>query len=238
MGPISLRELGATLSRESGAENLLVWREGFAAWQKAASVPELASFLSAGALPQPPSIPCDASAVGLAETQTTPGWAKRVIGYGASIAGLVIGISLSQWLGGVFWLPALLTVAAFAVLSRTRIKPALIPSVSFSIGHCLWFTSGLVLLAALGMFNAVFWNVAVELPIFTAIVAWVVAAQSRSALIVLMVYDTLALALNVVTAVENPAAAVFVHVAMRLLVVIAAAYALIRWPRVQVLNNN
>jgi GYF domain 2 len=50
VGPLTLIELKAFLSRAPDSNNVLVWREGMANWQRASGVPELA-FIAA--LPQP-----------------------------------------------------------------------------------------------------------------------------------------------------------------------------------------
>ena len=41
VGPVSLADLTAILSRVSSAKDVLVWRDGFANWEKAKNVPEL-----------------------------------------------------------------------------------------------------------------------------------------------------------------------------------------------------
>ncbi len=42
VGPVSLLNLIQVLSRTSSARDVLVWRDGFANWEKVSSVPELA----------------------------------------------------------------------------------------------------------------------------------------------------------------------------------------------------
>lgn len=52
VGPISLADLTVILSRVSGANNVLVWRDGFKGWVRADCVPELAPcFLTPPPLP-------------------------------------------------------------------------------------------------------------------------------------------------------------------------------------------
>lgn len=43
VGPLSLAELTAILSRVSDARDVLVWRNGFSSWLRAEDVPELAA---------------------------------------------------------------------------------------------------------------------------------------------------------------------------------------------------
>jgi hypothetical protein len=52
VGPISLSDLQAMLSRVSNASSVLVWRDGFATWTRAGSIPELASYVV-----KPPPLP-------------------------------------------------------------------------------------------------------------------------------------------------------------------------------------
>jgi uncharacterized RDD family membrane protein YckC len=52
VGPISLAELRAVLSRVSGANSALVWKHGFTDWVRADGVPELAPYLL-----KPPPLP-------------------------------------------------------------------------------------------------------------------------------------------------------------------------------------
>jgi hypothetical protein len=40
VGPVSLADLTAILSRIANAKNLLIWRDGFEEWQRAETVPE------------------------------------------------------------------------------------------------------------------------------------------------------------------------------------------------------
>lgn len=57
VGPISLSKLKQVLSRTSGAKDVLVWRDGFANWEKASSVPELADHvIKPPPLPAPPPL--------------------------------------------------------------------------------------------------------------------------------------------------------------------------------------
>jgi YidC/Oxa1 family membrane protein insertase len=59
VGPLSLVDLTAILSRVSDAENVLVWRTGFDQWQRAATVSELAAIVikSLNPPPLPPPLP-------------------------------------------------------------------------------------------------------------------------------------------------------------------------------------
>ena len=55
VGPLSLADLTAILSRVSNAKDVLVWRDGFEQWQRAATVAELAAFVNRP--PKPPPLP-------------------------------------------------------------------------------------------------------------------------------------------------------------------------------------
>jgi uncharacterized membrane protein YhaH (DUF805 family) len=55
VGPLSLADLTAILSRVAGAKNLLVWCDGFEQWQRAETVPELVAFIIKPT--QPPPLP-------------------------------------------------------------------------------------------------------------------------------------------------------------------------------------
>jgi uncharacterized RDD family membrane protein YckC len=52
VGPLSQADLSAILSRVTNAKSILVWRDGFATWVKAESVPELAPYVI-----KPPPLP-------------------------------------------------------------------------------------------------------------------------------------------------------------------------------------
>jgi hypothetical protein len=52
VGPISLADLAAILSRVSDARNVLVWRDSFKSWEKAETVPELVPYVI-----KPPPLP-------------------------------------------------------------------------------------------------------------------------------------------------------------------------------------
>src|SRR5262249_28934302 len=53
VGPVTLPDLKKLLSLVSDSKDVLVWRPGFANWERAESVPDLASVLP----PKPPPIP-------------------------------------------------------------------------------------------------------------------------------------------------------------------------------------
>jgi hypothetical protein len=52
VGPLSLADLKAVLSRLSNAKSTLVWRDGFSSWVEAENVPDLASYVI-----KPPPLP-------------------------------------------------------------------------------------------------------------------------------------------------------------------------------------
>jgi GYF domain 2 len=52
VGPLTLADLSAILSRASNPKDVLVWRAGFEQWQRAANVPELSAFVI-----KPPPLP-------------------------------------------------------------------------------------------------------------------------------------------------------------------------------------
>jgi hypothetical protein len=55
VGPLSLADLTAMLSRVSNAKDVLVWRTGFDQWQRAAAVAALAAIVIKP--PNPPPLP-------------------------------------------------------------------------------------------------------------------------------------------------------------------------------------
>ena len=67
VGPLSLADLKAILSRVSDAKNVLVWRRGFAEWKKAENVTELAAVVI-----RPPPIKPNRSAADLTSNRELP----------------------------------------------------------------------------------------------------------------------------------------------------------------------
>src|SRR5271156_4468875 len=104
VGPLSLSDMTAILSRVSDARNVFVWREGFANWIKAENVPDLAPYVI-----RPPASPISPP-LGLQESKAAPTspsvvdkvrvkYAPPEENYLVGIGGWLILVAIGQVLG-------------------------------------------------------------------------------------------------------------------------------------------
>jgi hypothetical protein len=119
---------------------------------------------------------------------------KAYVGSGIMIAtcGALLSLfTLSLPSGFIVFTPLLWTALAWWGLSRTRLPFALIPTLSVTLGQCLWGAFGLMLAIATGKLGNQNWGFLISFAIALALAFWVIAARSRKATIALLVFQTL-----------------------------------------------
>jgi hypothetical protein len=129
--------------------------------------------------------------------QAPPPAPRPYLGAGILLAIAVVAFFLFTFSlpgGAVVFAPAVFTLLACWGLSRAGLPLALVPTSGLSLGQCLFELMPLALLAATGQLSAEVWPVVVQLAILLGLVAWTITAQSRAAVIVLMLYQLLMLA--------------------------------------------
>jgi hypothetical protein len=244
VGPLSLADLTTILSKAPTSKDVLVWRDGFAGWQRAGDVPELARFIvkpppvrpPASQLPPvrppqppPPTFAGEPTVVQPdPKKQNTSSFGGKVLGYGASIITFIASFALVREMGGVVLAPLLLIGLAFWGLKYTKISSAIVPTLSITIGQCLWFVIGAFYLLTSNGPDLDFLMFAIEIVIVAVLVSWVIKTQSQRSVICLLIYQVFGLSMTLfnLLAVTEPQVALCVHVTMRLLEIGFSVYAL------------
>jgi hypothetical protein len=229
IGPLSLEELRTHLIQDGNTLEAFVWREGFESWKRAPEVPELFPT-------QPPPLPSSAKRTPNAQPRPVPeetsGW-KKAAGIAASIVGGLIGLSLSKALGSVFWMPAIAVAVVWWALSRSNAPSWAVPMLTLAIGQTTWIAVGIIILASIGKTTADHFFSIADVVIVVGLAFWVLKAQTKSACIGVLIYEVIALGMNVVTLNERSediATAMVIHIILRLCGIAATIYALYKRP--------
>jgi hypothetical protein len=108
VGPVSLAELGNILSRVSGADKVLVWRNGFSSWMLASQVNELQPYLAA-----PPPLPHSLSIDSIEQESSV----EREPSKGEAIASIFVlpGVVCACWLAISYYLYAYMWFLQFVI---------------------------------------------------------------------------------------------------------------------------
>jgi hypothetical protein len=231
---LALEELKGILSGRWNGKDTLVWRVGLSDWQRAGDVREL----DIAIIKPPPIIPTLSAAT--APTAMTVGkgerqrGVKRLLGYGATVLLATIGMGLSQAMGATIWVPTLFVGAAFWILKFAKLPPILALMLGVIIGHCLMFLAGaLFLFYQTGEYDANFlgsiFEIAVQVAVIVGLAAWVITAQSRAAIISVLVYATLGLLENIYVATTEAAQPIMMQIAFRLAEIGTSTYALVKF---------
>lgn len=230
IGPISLDELRARLSRDGKLSEAHVWREGFDTWKRAPEVPELYPV-------EPPPLPAldeiaSISTVRMQDQSVAPkeesGW-RKAAGIAASLGGAVIGIALSKALGATFWIPAAAIGCAWWALSKLKAPSWAVPMLAIVIGHTTWIIVGVVILIGLSKTTEDNFLSLLDIAIVTGLTWWVLKAQSKASCIGVLVFEIFALVVNITNTGDGPAwltVAMIVHMLLRLCGIVACGYAL------------
>jgi hypothetical protein len=154
------------------------------------------TFLSRSAVrfETPPHLPTDGGEVAPSERRPYLG---PYLGAGILLAIAVVAFFLFTFSppgGAAVFAPAVFAALACWGLSRMGLPFALVPTLGLSLGQCLFELMPLASLAVAGQLTADLWPVAIQLAILVGLIAWTITAQSRPAVIVLMLYQLLMLA--------------------------------------------
>src|SRR5262245_49906731 len=102
------------VSLRADASNLLVWPT--MNWKRPEEVIELQEALRRPPpVPSPPPAPREVQQLKEAKKE---GAGSNVIGYAASIGGVLVGIGLAKAFGSIFWWPAGLVAGAWVILKK------------------------------------------------------------------------------------------------------------------------
>jgi hypothetical protein len=146
---------------------------------------------------------------------------------GVGVAAAAVGYGASQVLGANIWLPAIFAVIALLLIAKFRslLVEHLRLAIALLLAQTTWMLIGALILPALLP------QVIGDVVIGYGLAAWLLARPSRTPAIVLIVLEILALAINiyvmsVVGLWGQAMAALVVHVALRLGIIVTTALAL------------
>lgn len=137
--------------------------------------------------------------------------------HAGSAVGAIVGITLSQYSGASLWVPALLCIAFFLILTKTPVRPAAYaPAISVVAGHISWFL--------LAWYITGNWmDVVFDIILLSIAIAWLWPRASRAAAWFLGGVEALSLVMNLLVLSSSPFGsashrALVVHCALRILV--------------------
>ena len=221
-GPMSLEELRARLIQDGNLVDAFVWREGFDNWKRAPEVEDLYPVK-----PKPSPLPAAGIGKGPALPWPETGWRKPVNIIG-SIAGALVGLTLSKVMGSAFWLPAITISGSWFIFSKYKAPQALVPVMAILVGHTAWIAIGIGVLVLIGKANQDTLLSLVDVAIVAGLTIWALKERNRTACIGIIVYEVLSLGVNVIEAGYKPilAAALTMHIVLRLCGIAAALFAI------------
>lgn len=242
VGPIALDELHKALRARRDASRILVWQHGFQDWVEAGSVPELAAAVS-GPPPLPPRAVVQPATTQRHVTPLSPEYRQAVqaedkprswMGTVLGVVVLIISLALSKVLGGVYWMPVLLIAVSIWALTKAKLRDYTAWMLGALVGQTLWMTIGHVTLYATDKPDPELLTFLFDLCIVIALTVWGMRAQSVAVCVCVLLYQVIVLCTNVVFFDEFAkvsAAGVGMHMALRVLGIGLAIYAIVRTSR-------
>lgn len=152
----------------------------------------------------------------------------------AAVVGAVIGIVAVSYLGLNALIPALSVAACWWGLSRLGLHRRLVLPLAFAGGHGIWFFIGMIMTLVVGGSAETLIEVSIETAIVATIVVWGCISRSRPALWVLIAYEAVSIAFNVIAwmGVDELRLVLAVHIGLRVVAIVGAVLALSRWSEV------
>ena len=156
-----------------------------------------------------------------ASTSGKPKIARTILGVIAAAAGWGGGYVLSEYSRGSFWIPGALAVVF--LLLGVRLLPAdrkpLALALALGAAHVGWFAAGVA--AAGGI------DIAIELIVYAALLLWLGLRPNLVSMGVLVAYEGVALAVNVLVMLDEPIGSaghrsLVIHVLLRVAVIASA----------------
>jgi hypothetical protein len=229
-GPLGFAELVEVLKRMPRPGEVLVWQQGFKDWATAGMIPELDRLLVRppplpGKKPVSPLSPEYQQAQPTGEKKT--GWK----GWTATLVGWAIGFGLARVLGGVFWIPAILIWLSFWIFTKIKMFMPVALMLAVVVGHTLWMIVGHVSLIMMDKTSDDLAWFSVDLVAVLGATIWCIKKESVSACAFVLVYQLIALSVNIIHFDEYAKTSQLgasMHVGLRILGVGLAIYAIVR----------
>jgi len=229
-GPLGFRDLVEALKRMPRPSEVLVWQQGFKDWAAAGTIPELDRMLVA-----PPPLPNKRPASPLspeyrqAQAQTPEEKKTGLKRWGGTIVGWAIGFGFARFLGGVFWIPAILIWLSFFIFAKIKVFMPVALMLAVVVGHTLWMIVGHVSLIMMDKPSDDLPLFAVDLVIVAIATIWCIKKESVSSCVLVLFYQLVVLVINIIFFDEKTnQLAAGVHVGLRVLGVVLAVYAIVK----------
>jgi GYF domain 2 len=217
-GPLSLPVLREKL-QGFDLTKIYVWREGFEDWKRADEVDEFE-----GMPPTPSSLGTpESEAVTKEKPKRALKYLERLVGIAASLA----AVAAVKLFGAVVWVPMLFISIAWIVLTKFEMLEAVRPMMAIIIGHSCWTIVGFAMTYFLRHSTEFAGLASVDVIVVVVLSIWVIATNSFWSAFGVLAYQLLGLSYLVTAGDETHAgeAALVMHILLRILGAIAAAYA-------------
>jgi hypothetical protein len=229
-GPIDLDALAQALKKKPRPEEVLTWQEGYKDWVEAGAIPALKSLLV-----RPPPVPNKKPVSYLSpeyrQAQTAEEKKAGWKGWGATLVGWTIGFGLARFLGGVFWIPALVIWLSYWVFTKIKLYVPVALMLAVVVGHTLWMIVGHVSLILMDKPSPELALFAVDLIVVLVATIWCVKKESVSACVLVLLYQLVTLSVNVFFFDEYAKSSQLgasMHVGLRILGAGLAIYAIVK----------
>jgi GYF domain 2 len=236
-GPIAFDQLIKFLSHLSSPKGVLVWREGFDDWTAAENVREIAEKLIRPP-PLPRSLPLPSRkpvsnlspeyrAMNVSPEKPKRNWLHTI----ATLGAWVLAYGLARAIGGNFWIPVLFIGVSYWIFTKLNVQTSIAPMLAVLLGHTVWIAAGQAILLSINKPSPDLPWFTIDLIALAVALIWCLKKQSVASCVFVLLYELLALAVNVLNFTEMTKvsdAAAWMHLSLRAIGCGLAIYAIVK----------
>ncbi|MCW2078045.1 UNVERIFIED_ORG: positive regulator of sigma E activity [Bradyrhizobium japonicum] len=173
--------------------------------------------------PEPQPVPVEAPQ----QSASDRSWVGKLVW----LVSVVASVTLSKYLGGVYWMPVLLIAISIWIFSRLKLRDYSVWMLGVLVGHTLWVLVGHATIIGMGKPDPELTNFIIDLVVVSALTVWGLKTQSFWMCLCVLLYQLAAMAMSTILFDEvskvSPTAAI-VHAVLRAIGIGLAIYAMVK----------